>query len=494
MTRHQVVVVGAGAAGLTVAYGAASAGIDVALIEAGDIGGECTWRGCVPSKTLIDAAHRVHRAGNSQHLGIRASDVSVDFEQLMAHVHDVSEMVSAHEGEARLKEAGVTLYRSFARFVDPATFELEDGRYVSGKRIVIATGGRPRIPKPLDQVPHLTTDTLWSLTELPSHLVVVGGGAVGSELAQAFVRLGADVSIVTDVDRLVPNAHPGASSIVANRLEAEGVKLHFGLVVVSAATTEHGSRLALDDGTVLEASHVLVSVGKDLSLSPINAEAAQFDMEDDRPVLDSALRTTQSHIYVCGDAAGAGLTHIAGSQAAGVLVNLISPKVVAVDTGVKRWAVFTDPEIAQIGLTLDEAKVAGKRLHSTRVPISSFDRAIIEGATDGFVDVVHSRSGKLHGVTIVGPHAAELGNQWSRHVKKHHRITSLIFSEAIYPTMGATNAVVAYEWADRIARETLIGRVGRWAARMRLRFGKTHALNRAAPTPPSVEPTDDAET
>lgn len=488
--KHQLVVVGAGAAGLTVAFGAASAGIDVALIEAGEIGGDCTWRGCVPSKTVIEAARTVYRATTATDQGITFDKPAVDFTKLMSHVHAVSADIASGEGEARLKEAGVTLYRAFARFADPSTLELDDGRRVSGRKIVLATGGKPRVPHPISQIPHLTTDTLWSMTELPRHLVVVGGGAVGTELAQAYGRLGSQVTIVTDVDRLLPGAHSDASAMVADQLTTEGVDIHFSKPVISAVSTDEGTRLALGDGTVLEASHVLVAIGKDMGLLPLLPENAGIELKDGLPVLDSALRTSQLHIFVCGDAAGAGLTHIAGAQASGVLVNLVSPKTVTVDPGPTRWAVFTDPEVAQVGSTLSEAEAMGLAPRTTRVPIRHFDKAAIDGAGAGFVEVVHSKRGKLFGVTIVGPNAAELANQWVRHIEKNHRITDLMFAHAIYPTMGATNAVVAYEWADQIARKTTLGKLARLGGKLRMTL--TRQPPKTAATPPSDEASDES--
>ena len=469
MKKHQIVVIGGGAAGLVVAFGAAAAGADVALIEADRLGGECTWTGCVPSKTLIDVARRAHEARNSEHLGLETTGVDVDFTRVMQHVHDTSRHVASEEGLERAHRAGISVYRSFARFEDRRTLRLDTDERIRAKRIVLATGSRPNVPPALQGVRHLTNETIWGLTELPTHLAIVGGGGIGTEMAQAFRRLGSAVTIITDVDRLLPGAHPDASEIVARRIEAEGVKIHRETTVVSAAEGDDEIRLAVEDGTVVVASHVLVATGRDASIERLNPSAAGIELaEDGVPVLDDRLRTSQRHIFACGDAAGAGLTHIASAQGASVLINLVSPRALRVDTGVTRWAAFTDPEIAQVGLTKHQAMGQGLDIRTTRIPIGRVDRATVSGTGEGFVEAVHSRTGKLFGVTIVGPNAAEWANQWVRPVAKGRRITELAFTDTIYPTMGTSGAVLAYEWAERRLASGWIGRIARLAGRARM--------------------------
>ncbi|MGI8822849.1 MAG: dihydrolipoyl dehydrogenase family protein, partial [Acidimicrobiia bacterium] len=459
---HQLVVVGAGAAGLAVAFCAATAGVDTAIIEGGRIGGECTWTGCIPSKTLIDAARRVYQAKNSSQLGISTGDIDVDFPALMKHIHSVSDAIAEEEGQKRLEAAGVHVHRSFATFRDPHTLVLADGTAVAGKRIVLATGGRPRVPEPLRGVAHLTNENLWDLEELPAHLAVVGGGAIGCELAQAFRRLGSEVTIINDVEHLIPGAHPDAAAVITQQLVNEGVTIHRGRTAVSATDGDHSIRIALDDGAVVTASHLLVATGRDMSIQDLDPLAAGIDIDEDgRPIIDTRLRTSQSHISVCGDASGAGFTHVASAQAADVLVNLMSPIAVSVDTGVPRWAIFTDPEIAQVGRTAPEASNHGVRLHTTRIPLTRVDRAMTGSATNGFIETAHSRTGKLHGVTIVSPNAAELANQWVRPVSKNRRLATMAFDETIYPTLGSSNAVLAFEWAEDRLRTGAIGKVVR---------------------------------
>lgn len=469
--KHQIAVVGGGAAGLVVAFGAASIGIDVALIEAGRLGGECTWTGCVPSKTFIDAARRAHEARNSTGLGITTGEVAIDFEALMRHIHDTSAHIGAEEGIDRAREAGITVYESFARFEDSRTLVLDGGERIRAKRIVLATGGRPLITPPLRTVRHLTTETLWDLAEVPEHLAVVGGGVIGTELAQAFRRLGSRVTLITDA--VLPAAHPEAARIVGERLRSEGISIHQETSVVSAVESADEIRLAIEDGTVITASHVLVSIGREASLSKMRPEAAGIRVDESgAPILDERLRTNLDHVYVCGDAAGAALTHVASSQGAAVLLDIVSPRSKRVDTGVTRWAIFTDPEIAQVGMTKDEALGRGLDIRVTRIPMGRVDRASIAGDTSGFIEAVHSRTGRLHGVTIVGPEAAEWANQWVGPVAENRRIAHLAFVPTIYPTMGSSSAVVAYEWAETILRRGVLGRIIRFAGRLRMRLAR----------------------
>lgn len=474
MKKHQIAVVGGGAAGLVVAFGAAAAGTDVALIEGDRLGGECTWTGCVPSKTLIDVARRTHEARNSEDVGLGVSHVEVDFAKLMRHVHATSQHVAAEEGLERARRSGISVYQSFARFDDPRTLRLDSGEQIRAKRIVLATGSRPAVPPALRGVRHLTNETIWGLTELPRHLAVVGGGGSGTEMAQAFRRLGSEVTVITDVDRLLPRAHPDASDVVTRQIASEGVTIHTNTSVVSAAEGEREIRLAIEDGTVVVASHVLVATGRDASIDRLNPSAADIEIDDaGAPVLDDRLRTSQKHIFACGDAAGAGFTHIASSQGASVLVNLLSPRTLPADTGVTRWAAFTDPEVAQVGLTKHQAMGQGLDIRTTRIPIGRVDRAAVSGSGAGFVEAVHSRTGKLHGVTIVGPNAAEWANQWIRPVSRGRRITELAFSDTIYPTMGTSGAVLAYEWAESRLAGRWVGRMARLLGRTRLWLART---------------------
>ena len=215
---------------------------------------------------------------------------------------------------------------------------------------------------------------------------------------------------------------------------------------------------------------MLVATGRVASISGMHPELAQIEVSDDgRPILDGQLRTTQPHIFVCGDAAGAGFTHVASSQAAGVLVNLFSPKAVVVDSGVERWAVFTDPEIAQVG---PRASDADRSKGTTRIPIGRSDRAAVQSATNGFIEARHSPTGRIEGVTIVGPHAAELANQWVRPVSRRSHMSALAFAETIYPTMGSVNAVIAYEWGLSLLDRRLLGGLIRWAGRIRMRIAR----------------------
>lgn len=465
-------MIGGGAAGLTVAFGAASAGIDVAMIEAGPIGGECTWRGCVPSKTLLDVARDVHTARRGSRRGVEFSgEVNVDLSEIMGHIHDVSHEVAAEEDESALREAGVAVYTATAKFLDPDTLQLDDGSRIRADQYVIATGGTARVPTWLADVPHVTSDTIWTLTKLPERLVVLGGGPIGCELGQAFSRLGSDVVIITEDEFLLGGADkfqrteacPHAGAALEQALRKEGVEVMTGAAAHAAQQTPAGIELTLEDGRTVAGSLLLVAVGQTPRTDGLGLDAAGVASTAGRLVLDDQLRTTQPHIFACGDVADAAFTHIAGAQAAGVLVNLVAPVPVPVDSGPPRWAVFTDPEVAQLGLTCSQAHRGSDDAETTSIPIRRSDRAITQGAEDGLLEVVHTRSGRVLGVTAVGPNAGELVNQWVEHLGKN--LTAAVFTPTIYPTMGSVNALFGYLWADRMVRNTLVGVIVRGVIR-----------------------------
>lgn len=429
-------MLGGGAAGLSVAFGSAAVGIDVGLVERDRLGGECTWTGCVPSKTLADVGRRAHEAGHSRHLGLAVEGLHVDFDAVMSHIRSVSEHVSHVEDEAALKEAGVAVYLASASFVDPHTVALDDGTSIGADRIVIATGAVPIVPDALLPGGPLTSETIWELEALPERLVVVGGGPVGVEMAQAFRRLGSDVVVVTDADRLLWRDHPDASSTIAARLEREGVEIRTGSPAVSARRDGASVSVELDDGSVVAGSHLLVSIGRRSRLGGLALDAAGIEVDESGDlVLDRSLRTSQPHISAVGDAGGGRFTHVAGDHAMSVLWDVVVP-IGASHSHVPRWATFTDPEIAQVG------EWGGR--HTTRLPMDRLDRAVVGDARTGFIEVSHTRTGRIRGVTVVGRNAAELADQWIPHIGRW--MTAPLSTPAIYPTLGSSNAILAFEW------------------------------------------------
>ena len=459
--RHQLAVIGGGAAGLAVAFGAAHAGVDVALIERDRLGGECTWWGCLPSKTLIDIARRAHQAKTSGRLGVTASDLQVDFRRVMEHVRSVSREAAKAEDAEELSAAGVAVYKAEASFLGPRSLTLDHEATLKADRFVVATGASPIVPEPLAGADPATAKTIWSLEEMPERLLIAGGGPVGVEFAQAMRRLGATVELITKSSRLLPRDHPRASDLIETVLTNEGVDVLTGERVVAASSTTDSVKVTLESGQERTGTHLLVAVGTSPNTAQLRLDNAGVETRaDGSPILDDRLRTTQPHIQAAGDVAGGRFTHIAGDQAAGALRTMLWP-LHNPDSGPERWATFSDPEVAQVGqLAPTDAQPA----QLTSIPIERLDRALVEGATDGFLEVFHDRWGRIEGVTIVAPGAAELANQWVSHIGS--RMTDLLDAQTIYPTLGSSHRIVAARWVDERTDRLALGGALKSAVRL----------------------------
>ncbi len=396
-----LIVVGAGAAGLSAARTARRRRADVAVVEAGPIGGECTFSGCIPSKTLIDAAAR-----------------GVAFPVAQARVHDTVARVAATESATVLRREGIDVIEGHARLVG-ATGVRVDGRLLRAKRMVIAVGAGPLVPPipGIGDVPVLTNDNVFEVADLPPSLLVVGGGPLSVELAQAFARFGASVTVIETADRLLPKEEPEASELVASALTADGVRVLTGRAVASAAPDGGGVRLVLDDGTVCEGSHVLVAAGRSPSTGGLGLEAAGVATDPRGYVVtDERLRTSVSGIWAAGDVAGrTASTHAAdemGRIAAGNALSRLPYRRFH-----DEWmptVTFTDPEVARVGLT--EAEAAGRGARVAYLPMAEVDRAVTSGRTDGYVKLVvgprsgtrHLAGGRLLGAIVVAARAGEM--------------------------------------------------------------------------------------
>lgn len=479
--KHQLLVIGGGAAGLATAFGAGYLGVDVALVERGRLGGECTWWGCIPSKTLIDVARQVKERADSEHLGIHSQTPTVDFPAVMDHVRSVSREVARAEDETALAEAGVEFYRGNARFVDSHRVRVDGVETIQAAKIVIATGADPVMPDGLAPAEPLTSKNIWDLDVLPDTLIVVGGGSVGSELGQAVRRLGSDVHLITDADRLIPEGHPDASRLLEETFRSEGIQILTGERATKAERVGRKIVVETESGQRLSGSHLLVAVGTQPNLSDLNLDAAGVAMSDEgRLELDDSLRTSQPHISAAGDVAGGGFTHIAADHARTSIKNLISPMERA-HSDMERWATFTDPEIAQVGALPDRGGVRSDG-YTTRLPLRRVDRAMVSVNRAGFIEVYHTKPGRILGVTLVGPDAAELANQWVSLVGRH--ITALLDVRTIYPTMGSSIPVVGSEWVKARLQASALGLPGRLLLKawLWLKIGTRRLLRRASST------------
>jgi len=400
---YDLVVIGGGAGGLGAARAGIRRGKRTAMIQEGRIGGDCTFTGCVPSKTLIEAASQ----GRT-------------FEQAMAKLNEVVEQIAATENFDVLKSEGIDVIEGRASFCDTRSLSVGNTA-IRADRIVIATGSSAVVPSisGLGQVPYLTNENVFKLTRLPASLIVLGGGAIGCELAQVFARFGTKVHIMEGSTRLLPREEPEASATVAGVLKREGITLHLGVKIirVEALPTGHGIRVSLADGSSIDGEEMLVAVGRRPVTDGLTPEAGGVALDEHGYIkTDPYLRTTSKGVYAVGDVTGRfPFTHAADEMGRIAVRNGFSRlRRDEFDTSAIPWVTFTDPEVARVGITESEAAASGAKV--AYLPMASVDRAVISDRTEGFVKLIasprpvlrNSGGGRLVGATIVSPRAGEM--------------------------------------------------------------------------------------
>jgi pyruvate/2-oxoglutarate dehydrogenase complex dihydrolipoamide dehydrogenase (E3) component len=459
---YDVVVIGAGAAGLTAAGGPAMLGLKVALIEEGPMGGDCLNTGCVPSKALISAAGRAHEANRGLRLGITLDQAKVDWIGVRDHIRQAIATIAPVDSQERFEGLGVEVIRDRGILTDDRTVQV-GGRQLKAKRIVIATGSRPRIPDipGLSDIPYLTNETIFDIDALPRHLAIMGGGAIGMEMAQSFRRLGAEVTVVEQF-RPFPRDDADGAALVMKALEHEGVVIRAGVAVTAVERSGDDIILVLGDGVRVSASHLLVSAGRVPNTEGIGLEAAGVKVGKDGIIVDARRRTTNKRIYAVGDCRqGPRFTHSSGYDGSIVVANLALGLPSKADFRALPWVTYTDPELAQVGLTEAAARAQfGDKVSATRENFSHNDRAIAEGETEGFLKIVRVGS-KVVGATIVGRHAGDLLLPWSQVILGKASVFGLSGMIVAYPNRSDISKAVAFKayepsifgkWPKRWAR------------------------------------------
>jgi pyruvate/2-oxoglutarate dehydrogenase complex dihydrolipoamide dehydrogenase (E3) component len=415
-------VIGGGTAGLTAAQVAAHAHKRVLLISEGPLGGECTWNGCVPSKALIEAAAVHHAAATAGVFGIRVGELSVDFPAVMDHVHDVIDQIARYEDAAHLEAAGVVVRRGRATLIDARTLLVGDER-CSATNVVVCTGSRPDVPSidGLDGVPYLTNETIFELRTQPRHMLVLGAGAVGLELAQAFARLGTEIDVVDVATTFLPREDPDIAGVLRGLLEAEGMRLHLGAKPVKVERVDDGVALTVRDANgerVLHGDTLVIATGRRPNVTGLGLETIGVQVEQRGIVVDSHLRTSVAGIFAAGDVTGTmPFTHVAAYQGRLAAGNIIGRRQHSASYRVVPTVIFTEPELAHVGLTEPEARRAhGDGVRVVTLPFSAVDRAVIARRPRGLIKVItagkpvlgHAGGGSIVGAHIVGPGAGEL--------------------------------------------------------------------------------------
>ena len=411
-----LIVIGAGSAGLIASLIAATVHAKVTLIERSRMGGDCLNTGCVPSKTLIRSAKIAHYMKDAQRYGLRDVTGSVDFAAVMQRVRDAIATIAPNDSVERYTSLGVDCVIGNARIVDPWTVEV-DGKRVVGRNIVLATGAVPFIPPipGIAEVGALTSDDVWNLTELPRRLVVMGAGPIGCELAQSFQRLGSQVTLIDMADRVLPKEDADVSALVADVLRSEGIDVLTGHKAVRFDTGASKRLIAEQEGRTVAIAfdEVLAAVGRRAYTGSLGLGELGIKLNrDGTVVVDEYMRTSVPNIFACGDVAGPyQFTHMASHQAWYASVNALFGRIrkFKVNYSVVPWATYTDPEVARVGLSVDEATTQGIAFEVTRHELAHVDRAIAYGETRGFIKVLTQRgSDRVIGVTIVAPAAGEL--------------------------------------------------------------------------------------
>ena len=450
-----VCIIGGGSAGLVVAAGAAQLGLNVVLVERAEMGGDCLNVGCVPSKALIAAARAAHAQRSGAAFGIAPVEPTVDFARVMDHVAEVIAAIAPNDSVERFEGLGVRVLKEEARFVGRT--ELQAGPHrIRSKRIVLATGSRPTAPPipGLADVPYLTNETIFANRTLPTHLIVIGGGPIGLEMAQAHRRLGARVSVLEAAGFLAKD-DPDLSAVVVARLRAEGVDLRDHVKIARVERMASDIAVILEGGERLEGSHLLVAAGRAPIIQSLDLDKAGVAHTRRGITVDASLRTSNRNVWAIGDCNGLyAFTHMAGYEASLFIRGALFRAPAKLDATIVPWATYTDPELAQVGLGEAEArKQHGEAIRVLRWKMAENDRAQTERETDGLVKVITDARGRVLGAAIVGPHAGELIQPWCLAISKRLKITAMASFVPPYPTLGEASKRAAGSYFT----ETLFG-------------------------------------
>ena len=437
--KTDIIVIGGGSGGLSVAAGAAQMGANVVLFEDGEMGGDCLNTGCVPSKALLAAGKAAHYTSGNPEMGIAGITAIVDFAATKAYVAEVITTIAPHDSIDRFEGLGVTVIRERACFAGRSKVQSAT-HTVTARYIVIATGSRPLVPPiaGLDRTPFHTNETIFADPEKPDHLLIIGGGPIGIEMAQAHVRLGCRVTMV-EAATIMGRDDTELVKILKSRLTDEGITFIEGIGVKEVAG-EKGEILAtLVDGQMLMASHLLVAVGRQPSTDGLDLAAAGISATPAGITTDKRLRTSTRNIFAIGDVTGrAQFTHMAGYHARIVIRNMLFKLPARLNDSIIPWVTYSDPELAQVGLT--EAAAAdmwgGSNIQVMRAPLANIDRAIAERRREGMVKIVTNKNGRILGASILAPNAGEMILAWVLAISSKQKISKMASLIAPYPTFS----------------------------------------------------------
>ena len=458
--KFDIAVIGAGSAGLSVAAAAAQFGEKIVLFEKGEMGGDCLNYGCVPSKSLISASKAAHAQRSSAHYGVAAVEPKVDFAKVMDYVQSVIAAIEPNDSQERFEKLGVVVVRAPAKFINANEVEAE-GKIYSARKFVIATGSRAGVPPiaGLKDVPYFTNENIFKNRVLPKHLIVIGGGPIGLELAQAHRRLGSQVTVLEAFQPLAKD-DPELTSIVLDALKSDGIDIRAQVAIAEIKKTKSGIEVVLKDGGVVSGSHLLVAAGRVPNIESLNLEAAGIEYTKRGVTVDQGLRSTNKKVYAAGDVAG-GLqfTHVAGYHAGLIIRNALFKFPVKNRTDIIPWVTYTDPELSHVGLTeADARKTLGDSVKVLRWNFAENDRAQAEGKTKGMIKVILGKKSRIIGASIVGPQAGELIAPWVLAVSQGLKISAFANVVLPYPTLSEIGKRAAITNYAGLAQKPLLRR------------------------------------
>jgi pyruvate/2-oxoglutarate dehydrogenase complex dihydrolipoamide dehydrogenase (E3) component len=444
--EYDLIVIGAGSAGVSAAPFAARLGATVALVERYLPGGDCLYTGCVPSKTLIKSAKVAWEMRRAADYGLTPADTVVDLGRVMAHVQDVIRRVYQFESPDALAEDGVEVVLEAARFVDPHTIAAGERR-LRAKYFLLCTGARATLPpvSGLTETPYESYETVFNMKRLPARLLVLGAGPIGLELAQAFQRLGSQVTVFQRSKHILTFADPEISMALIDVLAQEGIQFRTGSQIERVASTSSGGVSVTVDGESVEGDALLVATGRQPNVEQLGLDKAGVETTEKGVPVDERLRTNQKHIYACGDVIGSHqFTHYAGWQAYLAVRNALLP---GSSSGVRDqvpWTIFTDPEVARCGMTEQEARERhGDDVRVATWPLERLDRAQTEEDRQGFIKVVHKRGGEILGAHIMAARAGEMISEYVLAMEKDLNFGDLSGAVHVYPTYSTGNQQIA---------------------------------------------------
>ncbi|MDB3953001.1 FAD-dependent oxidoreductase [Alphaproteobacteria bacterium] len=439
--KPDICVIGGGSGGLSVAAGASQMGADVVLIESGKMGGECLNYGCVPSKAAIAAAYVAHVMRASKKFGIKAVEPTVDFEGVHDHIHGIIAGIAPYDSVERFEGLGVTVIQEEGRFTGPR--EVTAGNtIIQAKKFIISTGSSASVPPipGIDATPYLTNETIFDLTEAPDHLVVIGGGPIGSELAQAYRRLGAKVTLL-EMFSVLSKDDPEITEVVKRRMTGEGIDIREGIKITKVSKEAEGIFVRIEtDGkeNLIGGSHLLITTGRSPNLSALDLEKAGIKYDRRGINVDTRLRTSNKRVFAIGDvASGLQFTHAASYHAGIIIRNILFRLPAKVNYDAFPRVTYTDPEIAHVGQTELQAKeTLSNDLRILRFAFAEIDRAQAERETDGMIKVITNKKGRILGCSMAGARAGELILPWALAISQKMKIGAMAGVVAPYPTLS----------------------------------------------------------